>query len=176
MGINIEIEQRHIQDLIDFYVEKQKAMKANIAMLESDVKAISATIMQLRQQSRTVNFLGDDAPAHAGTASYNAKWTWSRKITFAIKHNGKPATTREIVEILCQFEPELIADRKRAIASVSSTLSVKTSAGEEFVKEMGETGDYEYDTLYDDAEEPPKVVIQPIKYAGNIEPVDDLPF
>jgi hypothetical protein len=167
MPVNIQIKDGHVKDLVLFYVERQKFLKAQINMLEKEVKEISAIIMQLRQAERTEGATEITPLANADV--YDDKWPWVRKITFAMEQVNRPVSTREIVDILTEYEPEFIADRKRAIASVSSTLSVK--AGEEFEKKQGTRGEFEYSLPGKD-----NYISNDTQSYGTSIGVDDLPF
>lgn len=177
MALKIEINDNHIQDLIQFYVEKQKTLKTEIAAREKEIKDISAIILQLKSPKNSIT--GQVEKVDEGLV-YSTKWPWAKKISFVLHVNGgKPLTTKEIVDEISIYEPEFISDRKRAIASVSSTLSVKA---DEFYKEQGESGDYEYSVTPNNSYfpssgygyvGPDKIPIQ--TYGTNME-VDDLPF
>jgi len=123
-GLSIEIKDRHIKDLIDFYIEKQRGLRLQITTLEREVKDISAIIMQLKQTSRSGS--PTEIVQLPGQDIYSVKWPWVRKITFALEQVGTPLTTKEIVDLLTDYEPAFISERRKAIASVSSTLSVKS--------------------------------------------------
>ncbi|WP_299178718.1 hypothetical protein [uncultured Chryseobacterium sp.] len=140
MSVQIEIKELYIRDLIEFYLEKQKVLRNEVNALQTQLKDISAVIMQLRQAQ-----LSNSVSMLKGNEVYNSKWPWVKKITFAIQEAGKPLTTKEIVDILTGYEPDFINDRKRVVASVSSTLSVKT--GGEFEKSESETGENAYSII-----------------------------
>lgn len=140
MPLQIEIQKEHINDLITFYTEKQKEVKQRISELEREYSDIIAIIMQLRQSS--LKDASKEIVPIEGQDIYSPKWTWVKKISFALKQVAKPLTANEIVDIISEYEYEFKIERRKAIASVSSTLSVK--AGKEFIKEKGVTGEFEY--------------------------------
>jgi hypothetical protein len=146
MSIQIEIRNTHINDLINFYYEKQRAIKEQIVNLEIELSEINVLISQLKQ--RPVNTFAEEIISGTERENYLGNWPWVKKIAFAIKEAGKPITTKDIVNILEKLEPNAIP-RKRAISSVSSTLSVKSgkySDKKEFIKIPTDSGEFAYET------------------------------
>lgn len=173
MAIRIEIKDDHISDLLSFYVSKQKNIHEQISKLENELRDVNATLAQLRQRPLNISdpFTSDLLPEQQ---VYSAKWTWLRKISYAIKEAGKPVTTKQIVEILEAYEPKLVEERKTAISSVSSTLSVKAGKFSDkkcFVKSINESGEYAYD-IWNESLTLEKNQSQ---YGSQIT-MDDLPF
>jgi len=173
MAIRIEIKDDDVNDLIAFYSTKQKYIREQIIKLEKDLKDVSATIAQLKQRpsnspsSFTAGLISDKEV-------FSAKWPWLRKITYAINEAGKPITTKEIVEILELYEPKSEDERKSAISSVSSTLSVKSgkfSDRRDFVKSVTDSGEFAYNIWKED-EDPEK---NSYSHGSQII-MDDLPF
>jgi hypothetical protein len=174
MAIRIEIKDDHIKDLIDFYSKKQKTLREHILKLEKDLRDISATIAQLKQRPNHT----DTVPASLipDEEVFSSKWPWIKKIAYAIKEAGKPITTKEIVDILDAYEPKTEEERKSAVSSVSSTLSVKSgkySDKKDFIKNISESGEFAYDIWKEDRE------IENTQTFGSsivIDDDDDLPF
>jgi hypothetical protein len=141
MPIQIEVQDIHAQILIDFYVNRLKALRDEILDKERESKEINAIIHKLRRRDAAV-------PQSNGTnvlkASYSEKWPWVRKVHFALETNEKALTTKEIVDFLTEFEASFLFDRKRAVASVSSILSSKSGTGKEFIRLQGDSGDFAY--------------------------------
>ncbi len=150
MPLQIEIKDEHLKEMIEFYVSKQRDIRMQINNLEKQAKEVSAIIQQLNQSIRET---GHIRPLPE-SAVYSDKWPWVKKIKFAIGQGREPVTTREIVDLLIQYEPALEYNRKKAVASVSSTLSVKT--GEEFGRVLSESGDNAYYILEDVSDEQKK--------------------
>lgn len=173
MAIRIEIKDDQIDDLINFYLLKQKGIRDQILKLEIELKDVNATIAQLKQ--RPVNIKEPfDASFRLNAEVFSTKWPWLKKITFAIKEAGKPVTTNEIIETLELYEPKFKEDRKKVLSSVSSTLSVKSGSYAEkkpFIKRLSESGEFTYDIWQEvqNAEEMPR------QYGTHII-MDDLPF
>jgi hypothetical protein len=129
MPVNIYIQDKDVDDLIQFYNGKLKSVKERKVQLDKEESAIKATIAQLKSKKGasvitqfetfipTTDIINDEK-------EYNKKWIWAKKIVFALKDISQYATSNEIVDRIIVYEPDL--DRKRAIASVSSTLSVKS--------------------------------------------------
>jgi hypothetical protein len=165
MPLNIEVRDEHVKEMIEFYIEKQRNLKSQVFQFEKQIKEITAIIQQLNQSMR--ESVGEIKPL-PDASIYSEKWTWVRKIKFAIEQSGKPITTREVVELLSQYEPEIMYNRKKAVASVSSTLSVKT--GDDFLKVESESGENAYYLPTESIEN-----INEDQYGIKIE-LGDLPF
>lgn len=86
----------------------------------------------------------------------------------------KPLTANEIVETLGEFDPSILAERRKALGSISGTLSTKSGEykdKKEFVRSISESGDYAYDVWKEGT------LTNEIKTAyGTTVVVDDLPF
>jgi hypothetical protein len=144
MPVKIEINQQDAEDLIDFYVEKQKKISDQISGLETSLVQINEKIIELKQILKGEFAQNNTFPE----STYSAKWNWVKKITFAIEIAGKPLTTKEIVDVLTDYDPNYIINRKTAIASVSATISAKSGPYEhykDFIKIPADWGDYSYD-------------------------------
>ncbi|MBN8853636.1 MAG: hypothetical protein BGO55_12065 [Sphingobacteriales bacterium 50-39] len=169
MTIQIEIQNTHVNDLISFYSNKLRGIKDQIATLEMELRDINSIISQLKQGP--VDTFTNEEFLEPSSEKYSASWPWVKKIAFAVREAGRPITTKEIVNILEKFEPNFAIQRKRAISSVSSTLSVKSgkySDKKEFIKVPTDSGEFAY--------EPWKEIKM-----GKIQPIDsthikDLPF
>jgi hypothetical protein len=150
MPVQIEISEKYLDDLIAFYQQKQRDLHQRGIEIEIEISELNKMIAQLKNSNGKV--FSTEIENFPFTEPYLDKWPWARKIKFALGSEKKPLTTKEIVDILCKYEPSLINDRKKVVASISATLSVKSvtrigiDLGEtgEFVREDGETGDYVY--------------------------------
>jgi len=172
MPIKIEIKDDHIKDLIDFYSSKQKNVRDQISKLERDLRDINATIAQLKQRhinrDITISSLLEDREV------FSTKWPWAKKIAYAITEASKPITTKEIVDILEIYEPKTDEERKTAISSVSSTLSVKSGKyldKKDFIKRVSDSGEFEYDIWKEE-----KNIQDSTQKFGSQIVIDDLPF
>lgn len=145
MPIQIEINDAHIDALIDFYIMRLKTLREEIAEREKESKDINAQILRLKR--------GKSNPASGDSknvdllqpVNYSEKWPWGKKIRFAIERKGQPLTTKEIVDTLIEFEIALMFDRKKAVASISSLLSTKSGDDKEFKRIESDSGDFAYD-------------------------------
>ena len=180
--VSIYIQSKDLTDLIDFYDQKLKAIKQKKKDLERDESEIRATIMQLK--SKKVDDNSDiDSPirfsVRANMDAYDSKWTWVKKIDFAIREAGKPITTNEIVDILIIYEPSFDDDKRKAISSVSSITSVNSGTEEEedkkFIKIEDETGRSKF-FIKDDSEQSAEAIELPPLIVNTSNEVDDLPF
>ena len=164
MPIQIEINDAHIQPLIDFYIKRLRTLKDEIMEREREMKEISQVIQKLKKRE----VISDtDAEITVSSIPYSDKWTWVKKIEFAIEYQNKPLTTKEIVDTLTEFEPSFLFDRKRVVASISSTLSSKSGPNKEFVRVERDSGEFAYHLKPD--ESTPGVV-------QTVDVYDDLPF
>jgi hypothetical protein len=145
MPVQIEIHDGHIDALIDFYIQRLRVLRDEIAERERESKDINAQILRLKKGKSQ----GQPDSAVKGVAlkpvHYSDKWPWVKKIQFAIEQRGTPLTTKEIVDTLIEYEIGLMFDRKKAVASVSSMLSTKSGEGKEFMRVESESGDFAYD-------------------------------
>lgn len=132
MPVNIYIQDEHVGFLIEFFNSKLKSIKEQKNELEKEESSIKASIAQLKSK-KSESVSADIKIAmpliENNDKEFNSDWIWVRKIEFAIKDLGQPSTTSEIVDRIILYEPAL--DRKKAIASVSSNLSVKSGAPED---------------------------------------------
>lgn len=150
MPIQVEISEKYIDDLVSFYQQKQRDLHQQAIDIELEISYLNKIILQLKSSSN--NAFSMKREDFSFTEPYLDKWPWVRKIRFALDFEKRPLTTKEIVDVLCHYEPSFVNDRKRVVASISSTLSVKciTKAGAErgesgeFLREDGETGEYVY--------------------------------
>lgn len=148
MPVNIYIQDKDVDDLIVFYNGKLKLIKESKGELDKEESSIKATIAQLKsKRAAATNQIENPLPLiENDEKEYNKNWIWAKKIEFAIKDIGQYATTNEIVDRIIVYEPKL--DRKRAIASVSSTLSVKAGKEDDdsklFIKIDDSTGMFKF--------------------------------
>lgn len=162
MPIQIEIQDTHAQLLIDFYVGRLKTLKDEISDREREAKEINGVIQKLKKRESVPIAISNGLPVDR--SDYSEKWTWLKKVLFALDTMDRPLTTKEIVDVLTEYEPSFLFDRKRAIASISSILSTK--AGSDFVRVDSDSGDFAY-RLRNDNDNKRNVLEKPI---------DDLPF
>ncbi|WEK33878.1 MAG: hypothetical protein P0Y53_15420 [Candidatus Pseudobacter hemicellulosilyticus] len=144
MPIQIEINDSHVDGLIEFYLQRIKVLRTEIAEREKESKDINAQILRLKR-GKTESIGNEKSPIIHSTSNYHEKWTWIKKIRFILEPSLYPMTTKEIVDTLMTYEAGLMFDRKKAIASVSSILSTKSGEGKEFLRLENESGDFAYD-------------------------------
>ncbi len=160
MPIKIEISNKYLDDLISFYLEKQKEIKLQIHALENELTELSSLIINLKQSERLESNMQSDTKEYE---QYSTDWTWVKKISFVLEKAKKPLSTREIVDVLEVFEPQYVLQRKTATASVSATLSTKSGSylqKKEFIKIPSEWGDSKFELWTEKENEfklPPKV-------------------
>lgn len=173
MSVNITFKESEIPLLINLYLESLKTKKDEISTMEKEVKEINAKIIQLK---RALNSAGTDSTIQPvnGNEIYSDNWQWTKKIQFAIEQANRPLTVSEIVETLGEVEPSILTEKRKAMSSISGTLSNKSGEykdKKEFVRSVSPSGDYAYDVW---KEGTLTTEIQ-TKY-GNAMIVDDLPF
>lgn len=141
MPIQIEIQDTHAQLLIDFYVQRLRVLRDEILERERESKEINGVIQKLRKREPQLA-ISNGSPVDR--LVYSDKWPWVKKVQFALETQENPMTTKEIVDLLTEYEPSFLFDRKRAVASISSILSSKSGPGKEFARLDGESGDFAY--------------------------------
>lgn len=152
MPIQIEVNETHAKLLVDFYVQRLKVLRSEILERDKETKEINTIIQTLRKVEKSEKSeQPEQSSIFALGASYSAKWPWVKKIKFALEQSGMPLTTKEIVDALSLYEADLLVDRKRAVASISSLLSSKSGTGKDFRRVDNESGDFAY-TLNNDTE------------------------
>lgn len=171
MPFHLEVTDKDAMDLIEFYTEKQKSIKLQMSELTASLKDISSKIYDLKGilDARQTFSSPEDKTA------YSLKWHWVKKIQFAIHKEGRPLTTKEIVDILSNYQPEYISERRKAIASVSAILSTKSGTHaqhKEFVKIPADWGEYTYDVWREDEKNDDS---DDISNSGGLS-LSDLPF
>ena len=173
MAVSITFKESEIPLLIDLYLVNLKNKKDEINTLEKEVKEINAKIIQLK---KALNAAGTDttiSPIFAHDM-YSEDWQWTKKIQFAIEFVKKPLTVNEIVDTLGEVEPSIIAERRKAMSSISGTLSNKSgdySDKKYFIRTTSASGEYAYDVWKERKEE-----VEEIETYGNKIIVDDFPF
>lgn len=149
MGIQIDISDRDIPALREFYSQK-------LAQAKSEVLSIEKMLLQLdsKVDKGIVDIMKGDVKVEESSieshesisreaTNYHSEWTWFRKIKFVLI--GNEFTTRQIVEDILQFEPERRSDRSRIVGTISAILSSKAK-GENptFIKRKNEKEDFVY--------------------------------
>ena len=145
MPVQIEINDVHVDALIEFYIQKLRVLRDEIATREKETKEINAQILRLKKGKTSPQSSTNNTQLEATLVPYSDKWPWAKKIRFALERQGKPLTTKEIVETLIEYEIGLMFDRKKAVASISSMLSTKSGTDKEFIRVESDSGDFEYD-------------------------------
>ena len=155
MPIQLEISDIHVKGLTEFYIQRLKALREEIMDRERETKEINAIIQKLRKTVPSAPLFSDDVTNKTGL-DYSDKWPWVKKVQFAIIHENRPLTTKEIVDVLTEYETAFIYDRKRAVASISSVLSGKWGADKDFTRIESESGDFAYYLNVKDSAEYPE--------------------
>lgn len=148
MTIKIEVKENDIHLLLDFYHKKLKALKEEIGAKENEVRSINSMIIQLKNADKQHEKKADRAANvqddKKQKLEYYPEWPWVAKIKFALKTQGRPLTSKEIIEVLTDFEPSLLFEQKRTLASVSSALSLNFGKGKNFIRFEGPSGYHTY--------------------------------
>jgi hypothetical protein len=144
MPVQIAIQDNQADLMIDFYVNRLKTLREEILARENETKLINNLVQQLKK--RDTSMVAESMPSYAisNRPDYSEDWPWMKKILFALNNSPTPMTSKEIVGFLTDYEPVLLFDKKRAIASVSSILSTKSGKGKTFVRTEKESGDFAY--------------------------------
>ena len=139
MAIKIEVKQNDIHLLIDFYHQKLKILKEEIIAKEKEVRSINSMIVQLKsvdkQQVIKTNLKAENPiNQKKSNPAYSPDWPWAKKIVFALNYKGHALNTKEIIEVLTEFEPSILFEHKKTLASVSSALSLNSGKGKAFTR------------------------------------------
>lgn len=141
MPINIEVTENDAQLLVDFYLKKLKGLKEEIQAKEEEARSINAMLLQLKKISKEPLVATESARVDA---RYTEDWPWLMKIMFALNISDRALTTNEIIEVLTEYEPSFLFERKKVTASISSVLSLRSAPGKELVRVKQPSGDYSY--------------------------------
>ena len=144
MPIQIEVQDTHAQLLIDFYVQRLKTLRDEILERERETKDINNTIQRLKKKNSLSTSQELPEITALDKTAYSDKWPWIKKVSFALSGTKNALTTKEIVDVLTEYEPAFLFDRKRAIASISSILSSRWGADKEFIRIQSDSGDFAY--------------------------------
>jgi len=144
MPIQIEVQDTHAQLLIEFYVQRLKTLRDEIQERERETKEINSTIQRLKKKNSNISTQELTDNAVTDKVEYSDKWPWIKKVSFALNFAQKALTTKEIVDVLSEYEPAFLFDRKRAIASISSILSSRWGTDKEFIRVQSDSGDFAY--------------------------------
>lgn len=144
MPIQIEVQDTHAQLLIEFYVKRLKTLRDEILEREKETKDINNTIQRLKKRNANTANQETAEIATMDRGLYSEKWPWIRKVSFVLNNTPNALTTKEIVDVLTEYEPAFLFDRKRAIASISSILSSRWGTDKEFIRVQSDSGDFAY--------------------------------
>lgn len=166
VSVNINLSKAELTYLVDTLIDKIKSKKAEKESLEREIKDLNARIIQFK---KALNETESGVIINPTTENdnYSDKWAWLTKIEFAINLSKRPLTTNEIYDVLCEFEPHLLADKRKATSTISGTASIKSGSYEEkkdLIKNKNKNGEYEY-TIWKEKSD----------VSGDVS-TDDLPF
>lgn len=174
-SVNISLSKSELTDLIATLVDKIKIKKTEKEVLEREIRDLNARVIQFKKAlSETESGVVIKPPTN--NDNYSENWSWLNKIKFALSLAKRSLTTNEIYESLCEFEPHLLAEKRKVISSISGTLSIKSGSYEDkkdLIKHKNKNGEFEYEIW----EENSKMVLtneHSIKLGDVI--MDDLPF
>ncbi|MEP7279590.1 MAG: hypothetical protein ABI813_13150 [Bacteroidota bacterium] len=139
MSIQIDVQDSHAQLLIDFYISRIRVLREEIMIREQETREINSVIQKLKKKSNL-----EKSERLIPITNYSEKWPWVKKVQYAIEYQNRPLTTKEIVDVLSEFESSLLIDRKRAVASISSILSSKSGEDKDFLRVESDSRDFAY--------------------------------
>lgn len=130
MSIKLEIEDIHKKPLIEFYRNRLSEIRVEVAELDKEASGIIKQLAKLEGHNTEVDNFGITDGGQSKKAEtmngYTKSWTWGEKIKYLLRKEGRPLTTGEIADTICQqYEPELVENRSKIVASVSSVLTGK---------------------------------------------------
>ena len=143
--ITLELQDDEKNQLLEFYLNKQKDIQNKISGLSNLFKRNEEKIMLLRngkEPSHTPASKPLFDKEGSALGDYNPKWTWLQKGIYAIKYKGKGIPFRDIVNTILFFEPSLKENKHKVVSGVS-VLGVKAQKNE-IVSRCKEGSDYIY--------------------------------
>lgn len=105
------------RELLNGLKEDLKAAEAKVKSIKDLINALTTQPQLTLMSNQHIN----------GTASiikpYNKNWSWTSKIIYVLETNKKCQTTRQILELIKQLEPDL--NDRQSLSSISGTISTK---------------------------------------------------
>ena len=115
-----EQAQREYEELLEAKVSLEKSLSS----LNGSPEGKHLSIEPPRKEEVEVDTQSDQK------VEYNPKWSNLKKSIYIIYQDGKPLTTKEIVDtILEKYEPELKSERAKIVGNISSVLGTAAKEG-----------------------------------------------
>lgn len=128
--LTLEIGIDHKDELVKYFKEK-------ISYYEKQINEAKDAIRQLNRDI-SKNDTADFFRQPVNEESYDAEWSWIKKIRYALKENGKCLKSGQIIHFVKQFEP----NNNKISGAVSGTIKVKIDAGVDINRYKTEGGEY----------------------------------
>lgn len=124
MNIKLDIEEKHLQPLIDFFKTRRQEVRDQILTLSDELGSIDETLKKL-QGSGTENRETNIQPIVYTSAlnGYHSEWPWIQKAKYIILKAGKALTTTEIADTILTYEPD--KNRAKVVGNISAIITSK---------------------------------------------------
>ncbi|MEL6557194.1 MAG: hypothetical protein AAFQ94_03355 [Bacteroidota bacterium] len=151
--MKVNIPEKYAELYLKALTEKKKVLELKIQEFQKEIKEIDTHISALT----SLPIFSDNQitpKINWNTNTYQAEWSWSRKISYYEDFKGKLITSGEIVNFILENEPSL--DKTKLRSSVSAALSNRTRSGmyTKFIDPISNTTYYGPKDWFDENEEP----------------------
>lgn len=151
--MKVNIPEKYAELYLKALTEKRKVLEAKIAEFTKEIKEIDTHISALT----SLPIFSDNQIVpriNWNTNTYQAEWSWSRKISYYEDFKSKLITSSEIVNFILEKEPRL--DKQKLRSSVSAALSNRTRSGlyTKFIDPISNATYYGPKDWFDEQEEP----------------------
>lgn len=147
-GIKIEVRDEQRKPLIEFFKQRETEILHTINYLQGELEGIRENLKTLGSEARngtpvTVNAVAEEQSKNQVETEFRKNWSLPAKVKFLLKVVGHPAGTGELADLLInKFEPDI--ERRRAVASISSVLTGKSSK-KHFIKKKDDRNQVIYE-------------------------------
>jgi len=151
--MKVNIPEKYADLYLKALTEKKQVLEAKIQEFKKEIKDIETHISALtslpifseNQVTPKINW---------NTNTYQAEWSWSRKISYYADYKGKLITSSEIIEFIFGEEPNI--DKQKLRSSISAALSNRTRSGlyTKFIDPVTHTTYYGPREWFDTSNEP----------------------
>lgn len=134
MPITIQIEDNEAPVLIEFYNKQKQKLRAEVDQRLEQLEQINARLEQLTGVIRSTQTSIQPEVFKTGTNSgevtikktlpeYNPDWTWRAKMNYCLITSESPLSSKEVVDRILSYEPNLVDDRKKIMLNVAAAFS-----------------------------------------------------
>mgnify|MGYP002075297013 CR=1 FL=1 len=144
MSIQIDIDEAQVKLLKEFYKTRVNEIQSEISKLTAEIEELGRFAKKLDFKPNEVDITLPDPSAKYSSSGYQDRWPWVKKAAFLIEDEGRPLSTKDMVELILEkYEPKLKDKRKTVVASLSAVMSTKTKEGL-FTRVTNQFGEFEF--------------------------------